>query len=68
MMNVNPMMIYFGQELGEPAADAEGYSGLDGTHVDFRLLERTFGSCMVCRRKMFRSRSYTVTERVTSPL
>ncbi|MDE6287143.1 MAG: alpha-amylase, partial [Muribaculaceae bacterium] len=24
------MMVYFGQEIGEPAADAEGYSGRDG--------------------------------------
>lgn len=35
MMNVNPMMIYFGQELGEPAADAEGFSGLDGRTTIF---------------------------------
>ena len=35
MMNVNPMMIYFGQELGEPAADVEGFSGLDGRTTIF---------------------------------
>lgn len=35
MMNVNPMMIYFGQELGEQAADAEGFSGLDGRTTIF---------------------------------
>jgi glycosidase len=29
-MNTNPMMIYFGQELGEKGMDAEGFSGLDG--------------------------------------
>lgn len=28
--NTGPFMIYAGQELGEPATDAEGYSGLDG--------------------------------------
>jgi glycosidase len=30
-----PMMIYAGQELGEPAADAEGYSGADGRTTIF---------------------------------
>ena len=30
-----PMMIYAGQELGEPAADAEGFSGLDGRTTIF---------------------------------
>ena len=35
MMNVNPMMIYFGQELGEPGADAEGFSGHDGRTTIF---------------------------------
>lgn len=30
MFNVGPMMIYFGQELGEPGTDTEGYSGFDG--------------------------------------
>ena len=29
-MNTNPMMIYFGQELGEMGMDSEGYSGRDG--------------------------------------
>ncbi|KAA6324539.1 Alpha-amylase 2 [termite gut metagenome] len=29
-MNTNPMMIYFGQELGEPGMDYEGFSGRDG--------------------------------------
>lgn len=29
-MNTNPMMIYFGQELGEMSMDTEGYSGRDG--------------------------------------
>lgn len=29
-MSTGPAMIYFGQEVGEPAADAEGYSGKDG--------------------------------------
>ncbi|MDE6384145.1 MAG: alpha-amylase family protein [Paramuribaculum sp.] len=37
-----PMMIYFGQELGEPATEAEGFSGLDGrtTIFDYWSLER----------------------------
>lgn len=29
-MNTNPMMIYFGQELGEMSMDTKGYSGRDG--------------------------------------
>ncbi|KAA6316888.1 Neopullulanase 2, partial [termite gut metagenome] len=29
-MNTNPVMIYFGQELGEPGMDNEGCSGRDG--------------------------------------
>ncbi len=29
-MNNNPVMIYAGQELGEPATDQEGFSGRDG--------------------------------------
>lgn len=35
MMSTGPMMIYFGQELGEPGADAEGYSGYDGRTTIF---------------------------------
>lgn len=30
-----PMMIYFGQELGETGTDSEGYSGLDGRTTIF---------------------------------
>ena len=29
-MNTNPVMVYFGQELGEAGMDSEGFSGLDG--------------------------------------
>ncbi len=29
-LNTGPLMIYFGQELGEPGMDKEGYSGRDG--------------------------------------
>lgn len=35
MFNTGPMMIYFGQELGEPGADTEGYSGHDGRTTIF---------------------------------
>ncbi len=35
MMSTGPMMIYFGQELGEPGMDAEGFSGLDGRTTIF---------------------------------
>lgn len=40
-MGLGPMMIYMGQELGEPAIDAEGYSGRDGrtTIFDFWTLD-----------------------------
>ena len=30
LMNVNPVMIYSGQEYGERGMDYEGYSGIDG--------------------------------------
>ena len=34
-MNTNPMMIYFGQELGEKGMDHEGFSGRDGRTTIF---------------------------------
>jgi len=34
-MNVNPFMLYFGQELGERGMDAEGFSGRDGRTTIF---------------------------------
>lgn len=34
-MSRGPFMLYAGQELGEPAADAEGYSGNDGRTTIF---------------------------------
>ncbi|BEG98405.1 alpha-amylase family protein [Bacteroides sedimenti] len=34
-MNVNPVMIYFGQELGEHGMDEEGFSGKDGRTTIF---------------------------------
>lgn len=34
-MSPGPFMLYAGQELGEPAADAEGYSGHDGRTTIF---------------------------------
>ena len=34
-MSACPFMVYAGQELGEPAADAEGYSGHDGRTTIF---------------------------------
>lgn len=34
-MNTNPVMIYFGQELGERGMDKEGFSGLDGRTTIF---------------------------------
>ena len=35
LMNTNPMMIYFGQELGEKGMDEEGFSGMDGRTTIF---------------------------------
>lgn len=34
-MNTNPVMIYFGQEFGEPGMDTEGFSGRDGRTTIF---------------------------------
>lgn len=34
-MNTNPMMVYFGQELGERGMDHEGFSGCDGRTTIF---------------------------------
>ena len=34
-MNTNPVMIYFGQEFGEPGMDNEGFSGRDGRTTIF---------------------------------
>ena len=34
-MNANPVMVYSGQELGEPGMDAEGFSGCDGRTTIF---------------------------------
>ncbi|MDU1890180.1 MAG: alpha-amylase family glycosyl hydrolase [Dysgonomonas sp.] len=34
-MNTNPVMIYFGQELGERGMDKEGFSGIDGRTTIF---------------------------------
>ena len=35
LMGTNPFMVYAGQELGEPAAAAEGFSGADGRTTIF---------------------------------
>ncbi|MGM9796866.1 MAG: alpha-amylase family glycosyl hydrolase [Parabacteroides sp.] len=41
-MNTNPVMIYCGQELGEPGMDEEGFSGRDGrtTIFDYWSIQR----------------------------
>lgn len=41
-INTGAVMIYGGQEVGEPAAEAEGYSGLDGrtTIFDYWSIEK----------------------------
>ncbi|MDO5017445.1 MAG: alpha-amylase family glycosyl hydrolase [Porphyromonas sp.] len=45
LVDGNPLMIYFGQELGERGMDAEGYSGLDGrtTIFDYWSVESVRG-------------------------
>lgn len=35
LIDSNPIMLYFGQELGESATDAEGFSGADGRTTIF---------------------------------
>ena len=35
LMNTNPTMVYFGQELGERGMDSEGFSGEDGRTTIF---------------------------------
>ena len=35
LIDSNPIMLYFGQELGEAATDAEGFSGADGRTTIF---------------------------------
>lgn len=37
LIDQGPVMIYFGQEVGEPGAGTEGFSGADGrtTHMDY---------------------------------
>lgn len=41
-LNVNPVMVYFGQELGEKGMDREGFSGYDGrtTIFDYWSLDK----------------------------
>ena len=34
-LNTNPIMVYFGQELGETGMDEEGFSGIDGRTTIF---------------------------------
>lgn len=34
-LNPGPLMIYFGQEIGEPGMDKEGFSGIDGRTTIF---------------------------------
>ncbi|MBQ8594181.1 MAG: alpha-amylase [Bacteroidaceae bacterium] len=34
-LNTSPFMLYFGQELGEPGMDSEGFSGIDGRTTIF---------------------------------
>lgn len=35
LMSTSPIMIYFGQEIGEPGMDSEGFSGRDGRTTIF---------------------------------
>lgn len=70
MMSTGPMMIYAGQELGEQARDAEGYSGHDGRTTIFDywsiptvrrwLADTKEGSGLTAREKWLRERYKTV--------
>lgn len=70
MISTGPMMIYAGQELGEQARDAEGYSGHDGRTTIFdywsiptvrRWLADTKGcSGLTAREKWLRERYKTI--------
>ncbi|MGL4410755.1 MAG: alpha-amylase family protein [Bacteroidales bacterium] len=58
LMNSNPVMLYFGQELGEPAIESEGFSGHDGRTSIFDYwsidsIERWYnhGACNLKRLK-----------------
>ena len=56
MMNTGPMMIYFGQELGERAEDAEGFSGKDGRTTIFdywsvTTVRQWYENCEICIKR-----------------
>lgn len=70
-MSRGPVMIYAGQELGEPAADAEGFSGHDGRTTIFdywslSTLKRWLNSgkpsmsALTAREKWLRQRYATI--------
>ncbi|MCM1137862.1 MAG: alpha-amylase family protein [Duncaniella sp.] len=71
MISTGPMMIYYGQELGEQATDAEGYSGNDGRTTIFdywsvNTLRRWYnngnpdGSQMTPRERWLRNKYKTI--------
>lgn len=70
MISTGPMMIYAGQELGEQATDAEGYSGRDGRTTIFdywsiptvrrRLSDIEGCSHLTAREKWLRERYKTI--------
>lgn len=71
MISTGPMMIYYGQELGEQATDSEGFSGYDGRTTIFDYwsvptLRRWYndgnpdGSQLTPREKWLRAKYATV--------
>lgn len=57
LMNVNPIMIYSGQEYGESGMDNEGFSGCDG-----RTTIYDYWSIALMRRALFGEESLTAEE------
>ena len=57
LMNVNPVMIYAGQEYGEPGMDCEGFSGRDG-----RTTIYDYWSPALMRKVLFEPESLTPVE------
>ncbi len=71
MISTGPMMIYMGQEIGEQASEAEGFSGLDGRTTIFdywslATLRRWYndgkpdGSKLTARERWLRSKYATI--------
>ena len=63
LMNTNPYMLYFGQELGERGMDQEGFSGLDGRTTIFDYWSLDGMSRFVGKQGDFDAKRLTADER-----